>query len=145
MTKLLSTRTHGVLDYLTAGTLLALPRMLGWSERVTNLLTASALGALGYSLLTRYELGLIKVLPMPVHLILDAISGATLCAAPLVLEDEAPEVKATLLGVGLFEIAAALTTETSPAPARPTAGIAASPREELPWEGARLMGRPLGR
>ena len=69
--KLLSTRTHGVVDYLTAGTLLALPRAMGWGDRVTNLLTGAALGTVAYSLLTRYELGAVKVLPMKAHLALD--------------------------------------------------------------------------
>jgi len=108
--KLISTRTHGVIDYLAAGALIALPRAMGWSERVTTLLTGAGLGAVGYSLLTRYELGAAKVLPMRAHLALDALSGATLCAAPLVLEDEPSEVKAALVGLGLFELAAALTT-----------------------------------
>src|SRR3954451_4361969 len=112
--KRISTRTHGVLDFLTAGTLVTLTRALGWSREVTNLLTGAGLGALGYSVLTRYEWGLIKIMPMKAHLALDALSGASLCAAPLLLSDEEPEVKAALVGLGLFELAAALTTETEP-------------------------------
>jgi len=115
--RFLSTRTHGVLDLLTAGTLLALPRALGWSEKVTRLLTGAAVGTVGYSLLTRYEFGLIKLLPMRAHLALDALSGATFCAAPLLLPDEEDEVKQALVGIGLFELAAALGTE--PEPRRP--------------------------
>ena len=38
----MSTRTHGVLDFLTAGTLVALPRALGWGERVTSTLTKTS-------------------------------------------------------------------------------------------------------
>ncbi len=112
--KPISTRTHGLLDYLTAGTLLTLPRMLGWSERATNLLTGAAVGTIGYSLLTRYELGLLKVLPMRAHLALDAMSGAALCASPLFLEDEDPEVKQTLVALGIFELAASALTQTQP-------------------------------
>ncbi|MBX6315225.1 MAG: hypothetical protein IRY99_20290, partial [Isosphaeraceae bacterium] len=115
--RFLSTRTHGLLDLLTAGTLLALPRALGWSERVTKLTTNAALGTLGYSLLTRYEFGLLKVLPMEAHLALDAASGAAFCASPLLLADEEPEVKQALAGIGLFELFAALTTRTHPRPA----------------------------
>lgn len=112
--KLLSTRTHGFLDYLTAGTLMALPRAMGWSDRVTNLMTGAAVGTVGYSLLTRYEMGLVKVLPMKAHLALDAASGMALCSAPLFLSDEDDEVKATLLALGLFELAAAFSTQTEP-------------------------------
>ena len=60
--RLISTRTHGVLDYLTAGALVALPRALGWSRPVTRLLTGAAAMHVGYSLATNYELGLVKAL-----------------------------------------------------------------------------------
>ena len=110
----ISTRTHGVLDYLSAGTLLALPRALGWDRTVTGLLTAAGLGTLGYSLLTRYELGLLRVLPMKAHLTFDGLSGAMLAAAPLLLPEESKGVAGALVGLGAFEVAASLLTETEP-------------------------------
>ena len=112
--KLFSTRVHGVLDYLTAGMLFALPRVFGWSEAVTRLLTNASIGTLVYSVLTRYELGLIKVLPMKGHLTLDALSGGLLCAAPFTFLDEDTPVTGALVGLGAFEIMAALITETEP-------------------------------
>jgi len=113
-TRLFTTRTHGVLDYLTAGALITLPRALGWGRGTTRLLTAAGLGTLAYSLLTRYELGLFKVLPMRAHLALDIASGATLMAAPMFLADESTDTAALVMGLGMFEIAAALTTEPWP-------------------------------
>ena len=112
--KLFSTRVHGVLDYLTAGMLFALPRVFGWSGAVTRLLTNASIGTLVYSVLTRYELGLIKVLPMKGHLTLDALSGGLLCAAPFTFLDEDTPVTGALVGLGAFEIMAALITETEP-------------------------------
>ena len=112
--KLFSTKAHGVVDYLSVGTLLALPRMMGWSQGVTTLLTNAAIGTLGYSLLTKYELGLWKTLPMKGHLALDAMSGVMLMAAPLMFPDEDTTVKGALVGLGIFELTAALTTETEP-------------------------------
>jgi len=112
--KLFSTRTHGMLDYLTAGLLLVLPRAMGWSRQVTGMLTGAALSTLAYSLLTRYELGLWKVLPVKAHLALDAMSGMLFCGAPFLFPDEEPSVKGTLVGLGLFEVMAAVTTETTP-------------------------------
>lgn len=114
MMKMFSTKTHGVLDYLTVGQLLALPRMLGWSKGVTQWMSAMALGTLAYSLITRYEFGPIKLLPMKGHLTLDFINGLTFCAAPLIFPEEDTTVQATLVGIGLFEIVASLTTETQP-------------------------------
>ena len=112
--KLFSTRTHGVLDYLSVILLSVLPRALGWDKTVTRLLSGSALATLVYSFLTRYELGAVKVLPMPAHLALDGVSGLTLCVAAGILSSEPRPVRFALLGLGLFEITASLTTETQP-------------------------------
>lgn len=112
--KLFSTRTHGVLDYSSVVLLLALPRVLGWSKPITNLLTGSALATLAYSLVTRYELGAAKLLPMPAHLALDRTSGLMLGAAAGMMTGESGAVRAALLGLGLFEVTASLTTEAQP-------------------------------
>ena len=109
--KLLSTQVHGILDYASVGALLLLPRALGWSKPVTTLLTGAALGTLAYSLLTRYELGAMKSLPMQTHLDLDALSGMTLAAAPLLFQKEDDSVKAALMGLGAFEIFASLVSD----------------------------------
>lgn len=114
MTKPVSTKTHGMLDYAAVPMLLALPRVFGWSPPVRTLLTAAGLGTLAYSLLTRYELGVKPVLPMPGHLALDALSGATLMAAPWLLGERDTATAAALVGLGAFELGAALTTQTEP-------------------------------
>jgi hypothetical protein len=63
--KRMSTKTHGIIDYITSGLLVALPRALGFSDRASILLEGS--GAMA--------------------------------------------ARATIAGVGAFEIAAALLTE----------------------------------
>lgn len=112
--KLLSTQTHGFIDYLTGGALLVMPRALGWNNNAGRLLTMAGLGALAYSLFTRYEVGVFKLLPMKTHLAMDAVSGLTLATAPLWLNERNDAVNNTLVGIGLFEIMAAFTTETEP-------------------------------
>ena len=84
MIRFIPTQVHGVLDYLTGGTLLAAPRLLGLKSgsAAARVFTVAGGGAAAYSLLTDYELGLVKLLPMPAHLALDAASGALLAAAP---------------------------------------------------------------
>ena len=94
--------------------LFALPRLLEWSAPLTLLLTCLAAGTLVYSLLTRYELGLFKVLPMPAHLALDFMSGVALCAAPFILDAEST-ARIVLVALGLFEIMASLMTQPQPA------------------------------
>ncbi len=127
MRKPIPTSVHGVLDYMTAGLLVALPRVMGWSRDVTRLLDASAAATVGYSLLTKYELGPVKVLPMKAHLALDAASGAGLIGAAMVMDDEDADVRLTLAGLGVFEIGASLLSQTRPAP-RTTASSAPQTR-----------------
>jgi hypothetical protein len=114
MQKPISTKVHGVLDYMTAAFLHTLPRVMGWNRTPTTVLDSAGVAATGYSLLTRYELGAAKVLPMKAHLTLDALSGAALITAACLMDDEDDEVRMTIAGLGVFEIAAALLTQTEP-------------------------------
>ena len=128
--KVLSTRVHGVIDYISVITLFTLPRVLGASDRVTMLFTVMAIGTLLYSLATRYELGVAKVLPMRAHLLLDLMSGA-LFLALAILWGDAPQLDRILMGVmGMFEIGASLITNPEPSLAGAAdAGSAARPRQ----------------
>jgi hypothetical protein len=114
MRKPIPTKVHGVLDYMTAAFLHTLPRVMGWSPPVRTLLDVAGYSATSYSLLTDYEMGVVKALPMKAHLTLDALSGGALIGAAVIMDDEEPEVRATLAGIGAFEIAAALLTRTTP-------------------------------
>ena len=114
--KPISTSTHGILDYLTVGALFLLSRMFGWNRRVSSLLGGLALGTLGYSLVTRYEFSVAKMLPMKAHLILDALSGLALVFAPTFFRSRNPLVNATLIGTGVFEVAVAISTDSSEPP-----------------------------
>lgn len=112
MKAIISTRTHGVLDYLTVGFALAFPRMFGASRGFTRAVTVIALGKLTYTLFTRHELGLFKCIPMKAHLAMDALGGAALCALPWALDEENSAACAAAVGMGLFDIAAAPMTQT---------------------------------
>jgi hypothetical protein len=112
MMKALSPRAHGLIDYLWAAAVPTLPRLMGWSPQVTRLLTAAGMGGLVYSLVTDYELGMLRLLPMKGHLAFDYASAALLGTAPFWLDEE-PEVNAALVGLGLFALVVALNTGTS--------------------------------
>jgi cytochrome P450 len=130
----ISTRAHGILDLATVGFALAFPRLLGASDRFTRAATTLALGKLGYALLTRHELGLVKAIPMKTHLALDAAGGAAMCALPFVLEEqENPAVVACSVGMGLFDIAAAPLTDTRSLPPR-IPGVTSGVTTPLPGE-----------
>jgi hypothetical protein len=111
--KLIPTRVHGVLDYLTGLTLIAIPLLFNWPQPEATIFMALGGGTLVYSLLTRYEPGVFKLLPMPAHLLLDLLSGLFLVAAPFLgLVDE--NLRIWFWAFGLFEIGAALLSDTRP-------------------------------
>lgn len=111
----LSTRVHGVLDYLVGALLVALPWLLGFAHGGAETWVPVAVGgaAVAYSLFTDYELGVVRKIQMPVHLWLDALGGVVLAASPWLFGfDE--HVWAPHLALGLFEVAAAAFTHTIP-------------------------------
>ena len=81
---LIPTRVHGIIDYAVGALLIVAPYLLGFADGTAAQWVPVLLGlaALIYSALTDYELGLVKVLPMPVHLGLDVASGILLAASP---------------------------------------------------------------
>ena len=112
--KVFSTKFHGLLDYATVIHLPVLFRALDASEETRRVADGGALAALAYSLLTNYERGALKVLPMPVHLALDALFGAALCATALRQTEDKTAVRGALAGLGLFSLFASVATETEP-------------------------------
>ena len=80
----LPTRVHGMLDYLLGALLIASPWLLGFAEGGAEQWVPVALGAgvLLYSAFTDYELGVVKKLQMPAHLLLDAVGGLALAVSP---------------------------------------------------------------
>src|ERR687886_2946987 len=116
--RVIPTSVHGVLDYVTGSALLAAPELFGLKDVPPAALTPrlAGTGATAYSLLTDYELGAVRLLPMRVHLVLDAASGALLAAAPWAFGSARRGVRYWLphAVVGTSEIFLAMTTRTEP-------------------------------
>ena len=116
--RVIPTREHGALDYLTGGALLAAPGLLGIKDdlRATLALRLAGGGATAYSLVTDYEFGLAGLLPMPVHLALDAASGVLLASSPWLFGFAEKGTRYWLPHalVGAQEILAAAMTKTAP-------------------------------
>lgn len=110
--RFISTRVHGVLDYATAAALIVVPRSLPLENDIDRLLAGAGLVTVAYSALTRYELGLARVLPMKLHLLIDMASGAFFAASPLLLDVEDGRTKRMLLGIGMFELVVPLLSKT---------------------------------
>lgn len=113
--RFISTKTHGVVDYLMGLLLIAAPWLLDFAAGGAETWVPVILGAsaLVYSLLTNYELGLVKSIPMPTHLMLDLVSGIFLAASPW-LFGFADVVYLPHLILGILEIGAALMTQKVP-------------------------------
>jgi hypothetical protein len=109
---MIPTRVHGIIDYIVGILLILAPYLLGFADGTAAQWTPIILGAgaILYSLLTRYELGVAKVIPMPVHLGLDIASGVLLAASPW-LFGFAERVWLPHVVVGLAEIIIAALTQ----------------------------------
>lgn len=111
--RFLPTRVHGVVDYLWGVALIATPWVFGFADGGRAQWTAIVfgVGAILYSLLTAYELGAVRLLPTPLHLILDGVAGALLAASPWLL-GFADKVRWPHMAFGLFSVVASLITKT---------------------------------
>lgn len=118
---MIPTRIHGFIDYVVGLLLIAAPFLLGFADGTAAQWVPIILGAgaIFYSLMTNYELGLVKMIPMPVHLALDMGSGAFLAASPW-LFGFADRIWWPHVLVGIMEIVIPLMTARRPSFKQPT-------------------------
>jgi hypothetical protein len=112
MPRPISTRTHGVIDYITCGTLMALPFLFGWHGRARGLALGAGLTTLGTSLITNYELGVVKLLPMKAHLAIDGAQASALMSAPKMVDGDGAWAGRVLAMIGAMESAVGAITKT---------------------------------
>ena len=113
--RVIPTRIHGMIDYGMGVLLIVAPWLLGFADGGPEQWVPVILGAgvIIYSLLTNYELGVAKVIPMPVHLWIDVAGGVVLAASPWIF-GFADEVYLPHLIFGLLEIGVSLMTKRQP-------------------------------
>lgn len=113
--RFINTRVHGMLDYLMGVLLIISPWLFGFANggAAQWVPIVLGLGAFLYSIMTDYELGLLKVIPMSAHLIIDLVAGIFLAASPWIF-GFADEVYLPHLILGILEIGASLMTEKHP-------------------------------
>jgi hypothetical protein len=112
---ILSTRTHGVIDYLMGLVLIAAPYVLGFATGGPEQWVPMALGIgmIVYSLVTDYELAVAHLLPMRAHLVLDGLAGLLLAASPW-LFGFADQVYLPHLILGVLEVGTSVVTDPHP-------------------------------
>ena len=108
--KPISPTQHGIADYLFAASTLVLARRLPAGRNSRRLLHATTGGVLALGALTRYPLGLLKVVPMKAHVAVDLATDALLAAATLLLRAEDGKVKGAITGLAAAGTAVALLT-----------------------------------
>ncbi len=146
--QVLSPETHGVLDYVTAGALLAAPKLFkferagGPAVQVPRILGSMIMGQ---AAMTDYKLGLIKLLPFNLHLALDYALGPFLALSPFLFGFNRRRKNAWLPHVltGAWILLSTAMTRPQPAWQRDQAKLHrameremayGSPDRELDWE-----------
>ncbi|MFZ1301693.1 MAG: hypothetical protein WAQ27_03945 [Candidatus Microsaccharimonas sp.] len=85
--RFIPTKVHGALDYIVAVALIFAPWIFGFSAvggAAVIIPMVLGVGLILYSLFTKYEWGLIKVVGMPYHLIIDVVASLVLIASPFI-------------------------------------------------------------
>lgn len=115
MKKVLDTRTHGIIDYVVGVLLILAPFILGFADGGAAMWIPILVGLviIGQSLLTDYELGVLRKIPMSTHLGLDMAAGAVLLVSPFVF-GFAEVIWWPHVLVGAAEIGIALVTRRVP-------------------------------
>ena len=78
---LLNARFHGYLDLVTVAVFVVAPFFFGLGGYVAAVAWGLAVVHLAMTLLTRFPLGIVKVIPFPVHGIVELVVGAVLVLA----------------------------------------------------------------
>ena len=113
--RFIPTKFHAPLDYIVGAALVAAPWIFQFSEHTAGTVVPIVLGIglIGYSLVTDYELGLWKLVPMAMHNLIDLAAGVLLAASPWIFgfADESRNVWVPHLVVGLAAVFLGLTTK----------------------------------
>jgi len=115
--KVIPAFVHGIFDYIGGVALLAAPNLFGfadeggaavWVPRIIGLIV------LLQSICTRYEVGLVKLIPMRVHLMNDYAASLFLAASPWIFgfNDRPSNVWMPHVVVGLAVFVLSLMTRT---------------------------------
>ena len=84
MQKPITPFAHGVIDYLTVGTVVVAPRLMDFPDEAANACYALAGIYAGTSMMTDYPLSVKRAIPFKVHGVAEVAIGALLPALPFV-------------------------------------------------------------
>jgi hypothetical protein len=112
--KIIPRQVHAAADYGYAALFSAGPEIVGFTDEETAALLSRIVGGkvLLTSLLTRYELGVIRVLPFKAHLAADVVLGLLTLSAPFMFGfSRNKKARNFFVGMGAFSVMAGLLTD----------------------------------
>jgi hypothetical protein len=108
--RFIPTTVHGLADYVVGFIVMGLPFLFSWTGASRVTFVTLGIVVICYSLLTDYEFGLIRVLRIRFHLLLDAVFGLAMLAPPMVLRLP-DESRILIYVIGVLFIFLSLTTK----------------------------------
>jgi hypothetical protein len=117
--RFLPTKVHGALDYVVGIALILAPNIFQFAEvGGAAVLIPRVLGValIVYSLITRYEWGVIKLISMPYHLVIDFLAALFLALSPFLFRFSNREPNAWLphVVVGIAVLLVVVVSKTRP-------------------------------
>jgi len=120
LVRLLPAWFHAIADYAVAGTLIAVAAIVGGSDEAVAAGIVIGLVVLVVSMLTKYPLGVFKVLPFTIHSAGDYLAAALLVLSPFALgfNDTDAGLTAFYVVAGIAVLAVSLVTNYQYSPKR---------------------------
>jgi hypothetical protein len=103
--KIISDTTHGILDYLTVAIFVLAPGVLGLTGFAALVSYALAAIHLVMTLLTNMPLGVLKIIPIRLHSVVEMLVGPVLVVAALALPNLLGDKRGFFLVMGLVILA----------------------------------------
>lgn len=116
MNRPISTRTHGFIDYAWASAAGTVPKLMNGATTTARLVRTAAAAAGASSMVTNYEAGAVRVMPMRMHLAIDALLGAALLVAPWFLPRSERRYAAIPVALGAAALLTSMLTERDAPP-----------------------------
>lgn len=116
MNKPISRPLHGFLDYGYAAAITAAPEVLGFvdeAETATFACRILGIGTVLAAVFTRYELGVVRVMPFKMHLLGDLLTGISALVLPFALKfSDKGRARNTFLGFGVLALVVSFLTSS---------------------------------
>jgi len=112
MTKPISPKVHGIIDYLTVPLLLAAGPLFHFDGRPSEITSTLAGVVLIYSLFTAYPPGLVKMITLPQHRAIDIVFAIAMLISPFLLRFTGP-ARLFFVGIGIFSLVVVAMTDFS--------------------------------